>query len=134
MYFSNLSSFGRLASAVALLILFASSPLALAEEDALLESCAKRRSRVLYPFVVLALNTGMRYSDLRLMQWKQVALVGRSVTVGASKTEAGTTRIDFPTGDPTAPSGRISPRRNRNQSWNTTGGKTVLEPFRERDH
>jgi hypothetical protein len=34
--------------------------LTLAEEDALFESCAKSRSRVLYPFVVLALNTGMR--------------------------------------------------------------------------
>jgi hypothetical protein len=34
MYFSNLISFGRLASAAALLVLFASPPLALAEEDA----------------------------------------------------------------------------------------------------
>jgi integrase len=62
------------------------------EEAVLFESCAKSRSRVLYPFVVLALNTGMRYSDLRLLQWQQVDLVGRMVTVGASKTEAGTGR------------------------------------------
>ena len=66
--------------------------LTLAEEDALFESCAKSRSRVLYPFVVLALNTGMRYSDIRLLQWEQVDLVGRVITVGASKTEAGTGR------------------------------------------
>ena len=30
-----------------------------AEEDRLLEACAKSRSRVLYPFAVLALNTGL---------------------------------------------------------------------------
>ena len=63
-----------------------------AEEDALLEACAKSRSRVLYPFVVLALNTGMRYSELRLLRWGQIDLVGRVITVGASKTDAGTGR------------------------------------------
>jgi integrase len=41
---------------------------------------------VLYPFVVLAMNTGMRYSDIRLLQWEQIDLVGRVVTVGVSKT------------------------------------------------
>ena len=63
-----------------------------AEEDVLLESCAKSRSRVLYPFVVLAMNTGMRYSEIRLLRWEQIDLVGRVVTVGASKTDAGTGR------------------------------------------
>jgi integrase len=63
-----------------------------AEEDTLLDACAKSRSRVLYPFVVLALNTGMRYSELRLLRWEQIDLVGRVVVVGASKTEAGTGR------------------------------------------
>lgn len=62
------------------------------EEAKLLAECAKSRSRVLHPFVVLALNTGMRYSELRLLQWRQVDLVGRTLTVGASKTEAGAGR------------------------------------------
>ena len=62
------------------------------EEYTLLEACAKSRSRLVYPFVVLALNTGMRYSELRLLQWLQIDLVGRMITVGDSKTEAGTGR------------------------------------------
>ena len=63
-----------------------------AEEDALLEACVRSRSRVLYPFVVLALNTGMRYSEIRLLRWEQIDLVGRVLTVGMSKTDAGTGR------------------------------------------
>ena len=62
------------------------------EEALLLVECAKSRSRVLHPFVVLALHTGMRYTELRLLQWQQVDLVGRVLTVGPSKTEAGTGR------------------------------------------
>lgn len=62
------------------------------EEKALLAECAKSRSRILYPFVVVALNTGMRYSEVRLLQWEQVDLVGRGITVGHSKTDAGTGR------------------------------------------
>ena len=63
-----------------------------AEEDTLLEGCAQSRSRLLHPFVVLAFNTGMRYSELRLLRWPQIDLVDRMITVGDSKTEAGTGR------------------------------------------
>jgi integrase len=35
----------------------------------------------------------MRYTELRLLQWQQVDLVGRVLTVGASRTEAGTGRV-----------------------------------------
>ena len=62
------------------------------EEATILVECARSRSRVLYPFVVLAFNTGMRYTELRLLQWRQIDLVGRTLTVGASKTDAGTGR------------------------------------------
>jgi integrase len=62
------------------------------EENRLFDACAKSRSRVLHPFVVLALHTGMRYSELRLLQWNQIDLIGKNVTVGESKTEAGTGR------------------------------------------
>lgn len=62
------------------------------EESNLLQACAKSRSRALYPFVVLALNTGMRYSEIRLLTWGRVDLIGATLTVGASKTEAGAGR------------------------------------------
>lgn len=63
------------------------------EEDALLSKCQSSRSRSLYTAVVLALNTCMRYSELRLLRWNQVDFETRTVTVGASKTEAGAGRV-----------------------------------------
>lgn len=62
------------------------------EEKKLLDACAESRSRSLLPAVLLALNTGMRYSDLRLLGWSQIDLEKRTVRVGKSKTEAGTGR------------------------------------------
>ena len=44
------------------------------QEEVLLRSCLKSRSRSLYPAVVLALNTGMRYSEIRLLRWEQIDL------------------------------------------------------------
>lgn len=63
------------------------------EEARLLEACRASRSRSLHPAVVLALNTCMRYSELRLLRWGQVDLAGRTLTVGSSKTEAGSGRV-----------------------------------------
>lgn len=62
------------------------------EEKRLVDACAESRSRSLLPAVLLALNTGMRYSELRLLRWQQVDLEKRTVRVGKSKTEAGTGR------------------------------------------
>ncbi len=62
------------------------------EEKVLLDECADSRSRSLLPAVLLALNTGMRYSELRLLRWEQLDLRQRTVRVGKSKTEAGTGR------------------------------------------
>lgn len=62
------------------------------DEKKLLDACADSRSRSLLPAVLLALNTGMRYSELRLLRWRQVDLQRRTVRVGKSKTEAGTGR------------------------------------------
>jgi len=59
------------------------------EEDALLRACVESRSRSLYPAVMLALNTGMRYGEIRQLQWGQVNFVGKSLVVGKSKTENG---------------------------------------------
>lgn len=66
--------------------------LAEAEEKKLLQECLNSRSRSLYPAVVLALSTCMRYSEIRLLQWRQVDLERRTLTVGDSKTEAGAGR------------------------------------------
>ncbi len=63
------------------------------EEAALLRACGESRSRSLLPAVALALNTAMRYSELRLLKWANVNSVARSLTVGVSKTDAGAGRV-----------------------------------------
>ena len=62
------------------------------EESALLSACLQSRSRSLYPAVMLALNTGMRYSEIRLLQWKQIDFGRKTLTVGKSKTPTGSGR------------------------------------------
>lgn len=62
------------------------------EESALLKACLSSRSRSLYPAVVLALSTGMRYSEIRLLHWNQIDFGSATVTVGKSKTTTGTGR------------------------------------------
>ena len=52
------------------------------EEAAVLSACLQSRSRSLYPAVMLALNTGMRYGEIRLLQWKQLDFTGKMLTVG----------------------------------------------------
>jgi integrase len=63
------------------------------EETALLNACQASRSRSLYPAVLVALNTCVRYSELRLLRWSQLDLQLCTLTVGRSKTESGTGRI-----------------------------------------
>ena len=63
------------------------------EEVALLEACRASRSRSLYPAVLIALNTCMRYSELRLLRWGQVDLKACTLTVGQSKTDSGSGRL-----------------------------------------
>jgi integrase len=70
----------------------AGQALSLENEKRLIDACADSRSRSLLPAVLLALNTGMRYSEIRLIRWEQVDLVRRTVCVGKSKTDAGTGR------------------------------------------
>jgi|KBSMisStaDraftv2_1062788.scaffolds.fasta_scaffold1203413_1 integrase len=43
--------------------------------------------------VTLALNTALRKSEIRTLRWSQVDFEKRTVTVGRSKTEAGTGRV-----------------------------------------
>jgi integrase len=62
------------------------------EEKRLLTECRSSRSRGLYTAVVLALNTGMRETEIRTLAWRQIDFESRTVTVGKSKTAAGTGR------------------------------------------
>ena len=66
--------------------------LTLEEEAALLTACLRSRCRCLYLAVMLALNTGMRYSEIRLLRWRQVDFAARMLTVGKSKSPTGTGR------------------------------------------
>ena len=51
------------------------------------------RSQSLYPALVLLLNTGLRVSELRLLQWRHVDLLDCTLVVGRSKTRGGEGRI-----------------------------------------
>jgi integrase len=59
------------------------------EEKKLREACGMRRSRALLPIVTLALHTGMRRGEIQSLQWERVDFLNRTLTVGATKTEAG---------------------------------------------
>jgi len=63
------------------------------EETTLLDVASKSRCRSLYPVIMLAINTGMRASEIRGLSWARVDFLAKSLTVGKSKTEAGTGRI-----------------------------------------
>jgi integrase len=63
--------------------------ISLEEEAALLDACLKSRCRCLYVAVMLALNTGMRYSEIRLLCWRQVNFATKILTVGKSKSPTG---------------------------------------------
>jgi integrase len=63
------------------------------EETALLDAASKSRCRSLYPVIMLAINSGMRVSEIRGLTWTQVDFLAKSLTVGKSKTAAGTGRI-----------------------------------------
>ena len=58
-------------------------------EERLMAACLASRSRLLWPAVVLALNTGLRRSELFGLHWKQIDFVNWIIRVGESKTRAG---------------------------------------------
>ena len=63
------------------------------EETALLDAASKSRCRSLYPVIMLAINTGMRTSEIRGLTWGQVDFFANTLIVGKSKTVAGTGRM-----------------------------------------
>lgn len=60
------------------------------EERRLTDACRSSRSPSLGPAFVVAMQTGLRYSELRMLRWSQVDFLNALVTVGDSKTAAGT--------------------------------------------
>ena len=62
------------------------------DESLLLERCAAADSAC-YTATVLALNTTMRKDEIRKLRWNQVDLFESLLTVGKSKTQAGTGRL-----------------------------------------
>jgi integrase len=46
--------------------------LTLEQDERLLKACAASRSRSLLPAVTLAIQTGLRDEELRLLKWKQI--------------------------------------------------------------
>ena len=65
-----------------------------AEEKArMLEEAQKLRTPQMYAALALDLNTGLRDKELREIRWEQIDLIKKALTVGKSKTEAGTGRV-----------------------------------------
>jgi integrase len=61
---------------------------------ALLEQARKLRSPNIYPALLLDLNSGLRGKELRELRWAQIDLLDKKcLTVGVSKTDAGTGRV-----------------------------------------
>ena len=58
------------------------------EETSLLDVASKSRCRSLYPVIMLAINTGMRASEIRGLTWAEVDFLAKSLTVGRSKSSA----------------------------------------------
>ena len=64
------------------------------EKSRMLAEAAKLRSKNIYPALVVDLNCGLRDKELRELRWQQVDLVHKkTLTVGKSKSDAGTGRV-----------------------------------------
>jgi integrase len=64
------------------------------EKARMLTEAAKLRSKNMYPALVVDLNCGLRDKELRELRWRQIDLVHKKqLTVGKSKTDAGTGRV-----------------------------------------
>ncbi|HTF67696.1 MAG TPA: site-specific integrase, partial [Edaphobacter sp.] len=59
------------------------------EKDAMMRAAQESRSPLILPALTLALNAGMRDSEIKRTQWSQIDFSKRILTVGRSKTAAG---------------------------------------------
>jgi integrase len=63
------------------------------EQERALVAATTNADSACHTATVLALNTAMRKDEIRLLRWGQVDFEKRTLTVGRSKTEAGTGRL-----------------------------------------
>ena len=64
------------------------------EKALMLEEAQKLRTPQMYAVLALDLNTGLRDKELREIKWQQIDLIQKkTLTVGKSKTDAGTGRV-----------------------------------------
>jgi integrase len=64
------------------------------EKERMLAEAQKLRSKNFYPALLVGLNCGLRDKELRELRWRQIDLVHKKqLTVGKSKTAAGTGRV-----------------------------------------
>lgn len=62
------------------------------QEKAILEAAHRNRSRMIYPYLMTLVWTGMRADEARTLRWSQVDIEGREIRVGKAKTTAGAGR------------------------------------------
>jgi integrase len=65
------------------------------EVHRLLTACKASVSRALYVAVLTSIHSGLRFSELRLLRWRQVDLIEGTIVVGKSKTEGGEGRMVY---------------------------------------
>ena len=53
----------------------------------LLDECQKSRNKMLYPYILVLLQTGMRPSEAAGLRWSQIDLASRSLTLHITKNE-----------------------------------------------
>jgi integrase len=63
------------------------------EKSRMLEAAQTLRTPQMHAALALDLNTGLRDKELREIRWEQIDLFRKMLTVGKSKTEAGTGRV-----------------------------------------
>jgi integrase len=63
------------------------------EKARMLEEARKLRTPLMSAALALDLNTGLRDKELREIRWEQIDLLNKKLTVGKSKTDAGTGRL-----------------------------------------
>ncbi len=63
------------------------------EEQGIVDAAARNVSRMIHPVVRIALVTGMRRDEIRLLRWNQINFEEKEITVGRAKSEKGTGRM-----------------------------------------
>jgi integrase len=65
----------------------------MSDEDEALLLTACEANLLLRTVVILSLNTALRKNEIRTLRWSQIDLLGRTLTVGRTKTEGGSGRV-----------------------------------------